>query len=79
MDYDVAGHLAMAMLLLGKVGIIYKHRWGFLAWMTGAGMWVVIGYFIGMSSIMLWNALYVVMYAFGYYKWKPNNKVEEIQ
>ena len=75
---DLVGHIGFVFLLLGKVLVINKHRWGFCAWAVGAGVWLVLGLHLGLTSLVVWNGVYIVMYAYGFYKWRPLT-VKEIE
>ncbi len=76
MEYslDLLGHIGFVFLLLGKWLVIHRHRWGFLSWAVGAGLWVAIGAQIGSTSLVSWNLLYICIYAYGFYKWSPKQQ-----
>lgn len=71
---DIFGHIGFAFLLLGKIAVIHKHRWGFIAWAVGAGIWTVLGWYIGLGSLVIWNLIYIGMYTYGYLKWSGDDK-----
>lgn len=67
--FDVAGHLAYALLIAGQLRITHKHRDGFLLRAAGSAAWAVLGWHMGYSSIVLWSSAFAFVDARGFCLW----------
>ena len=67
---DIAGHIAYALITSGTLLLWFKSKRGFFLRMCGGTVWVAIGFKIGLSSIVLWSAILVVIDVIGYLYWQ---------
>ncbi len=71
---DMLGHFFLLFMLLGKWQVAHKRRSGWLYWAFGATGLIVVGYSLGMTSFVLWNALYVCFYLYSWRLWGKDVK-----
>lgn len=60
---DLLGHIAMGFVALGSLllGTKDKRAAGWRLRMIGDGMWVGLGFALGLSSIVIWESVFVVV------------------
>lgn len=73
---DLCGHVLYIFLLVGMLLLARQERIGWLVRMTGSLGWGVLGYFLGMTSIMVWCAVFASLDVYGYLKWKSPSSEE---
>ena len=61
--------IATAFSILGNVFNIKKSAWGFVLWIVGSTIWVVIGYQRHMYGMMSLFIVYDVMSIYGIWEW----------
>ena len=66
---DIIGHFLMVGMLAGKWLVAHKHRTGWLVWACAAFGWIILGYVLGLTSLMAWNVLYVAFYLYSWRLW----------
>lgn len=62
---DAAGHGGYALLLAGQLCIARGLRAGWFLRMAGELVWIVIGWALGSSSIVLWGLAALLVEAYG--------------
>lgn len=67
---DTYGHLFYISILVGTILLTKKNKYGWLTRVVGDIGWVVVGYFIGMNSIILWSSVFALNDLRGYLLWK---------
>lgn len=67
---DFFGHLAYAILIFGMWLISKRLIVGWAVHAFGTTMWLVLGFAMSVSSIWFWSAVFIVMDAVGFYRWK---------
>lgn len=69
---DIAGHLGYALVMVG-VFLLSRHQvLGWLFRCAGEVVWLVVGVYMGMSSIVVWGVVFVLMDLYGFWSWKTN-------
>lgn len=71
---DFFGHVAYAAVLAGMILLTRQNIHGWLVKALGDGGWVVLGIAMGMSSIIIWGAFFVLLDIVGYARWCQENK-----
>ena len=66
---DLAGHLAYVLLIIGSILTGNMKRTGWLFRFAGSASWVVLGIFMGYSSIVIWSAAFAVTDYRNWRKW----------
>ena len=69
---DALGHLGYVFLFLGIGLLAVKERSGFIFRLIGEGIWIVVGFALGMSSIVVWGFVFCAIDVWGYRKWKES-------
>jgi hypothetical protein len=67
---DLLGHLGYLFLVVGHLAIARKMRFGFLFRVVGGLLWAGIGYYMGLSSILVWSFLFSCIDLYGWRKWR---------
>jgi len=70
MTPDIWGHIFYANILIGTILLTKKKKIGWATRVIGDIGWAVIGYFIGMYSIMIWSSIFALNDFRGYLMWK---------
>lgn len=73
---DIIGHIGYLFLMLGQILLTQKSVWGWAARFIGEVTWIVIGFFLGMTSIWSWGILFAIIDLRGFFKWKKERKVD---
>lgn len=68
-NLDLAGHLAYICILWGMIYISQRKQVGWSLRFFGEGIWVGIGAIMEMTSIWVWGLVFMVIDAWGYWKW----------
>lgn len=66
--------IGTACVLWGAKRIGDKKRGGWLWFMLGDILWIVAGYKLGSWEVMGCEALFLILHARGFMKWKPDEK-----
>jgi len=67
---DLFGYISYALIGLGMWLLGRNNPLGFLSHALGAAMWAVAGYFLELSSMVIWNILFCLIGINGYYNLK---------
>lgn len=74
---DLVGHVAYVFIGLGMWLLGKRNPLGFLSQAVGAAIWMVCGYFLGLSSVVIWNLLFLAIGINGYYNLRRENEVQK--
>lgn len=66
---DIAGHLGYLLSVLGTFFVSKKDRNGFLLRILGDTIWLAIGIWLNMSSIIVWSCIFLYVDYRAYKKW----------
>lgn len=67
---DMAGHFAYALLVVGNWLIGSKNIWGFAFYIVANAIWLGIGVYIGMTSIWLWEIVFLALAVRNVLSWR---------
>ena len=76
MMLDIFGHLSYILIGFGTYLVARKNTKGWWVRATGNLGWVIIGCFLGLSSIILWEGAFLIGDLWFGYKWKNETKKE---
>lgn len=65
---DLLGHLGYVLLFFGQLGVARKNSLGWLGRLGGELVWLVIGIYLGLSSIILWGSIFLMVDLYGWYR-----------
>lgn len=71
---DLLGHLGYASIMIGMVLLARRNAYGWVARLLGDAGWVALGFVLGMSSIVLWGLVFVLLDIVGWLKWRSEAK-----
>ena len=71
---DFFGHWGYAFIALGMLYLSFNDRVGWLFRFFGEALWVVVGFWTGMTSIWMWGLLFLVLDWNGYRSWKKQDE-----
>lgn len=69
---DILGHIAYIFILVGMILLTQKYAFGFAFRFLGELGWVLIGFYLGLSSIWFWGILFMVTDSYGFWNWNKN-------
>jgi hypothetical protein len=67
---DIAGWVAYIVLFCGTLILQNKNRTGWAFRGTGNLMWMVLGWKLHLTSVMVWGVIFFLMDVRGYWKWR---------
>ena len=67
---DALGHLFYLFLVLGMVLISRRSAWGWALRLAGDLGWFSLGVALGLSSVMLWSAVFALIDFRGWQNWR---------
>lgn len=67
---DLWGHVGYLFIFVGLVMIGVKNHNGWLFRLTGEGIWVILGYEMGISSLWTWGLLFMGIDVAAYMLWR---------
>lgn len=73
---DIAGHIAYIFMIVGQIFIANKSVKGFVLRVLGGIIWIILGGFLGLSSIILWSAVFCLVDIWGFYRWMQQRDTE---
>lgn len=65
---DIMGHVSYIFIVLGMALLARGRTVGFLFQSLGAFIWMICGIFLGLSSMIIWNTVLVIIGIYGYVK-----------
>lgn len=69
---DLLGHVFYLCLFLGMYLLAKKKKVGWFFRFVGELGWTSLGLALGLSSIVIWGIIFMVIDAFGYYHWRKH-------
>lgn len=72
---DFFGHFFYASLFLGMLLLSAKDYRGWVFRFLGEAGWIVIGLAMGMSSIVVWGIIFMVVDVWGYLEWSSDKEI----
>jgi hypothetical protein len=75
---DAVGHLGYCFLYLANVMIVRGKQVGWILRFQGELIWVVLGIYMGLTSIWMWGILFMIVDAWGFFKWRNTPNLERI-
>lgn len=70
---DIVGHVGYAMLVVGNWMIGNKQIWGFAWYFVANVIWLCIGWHIGMTSIWVWEIVFLILCVRNFLKWRADD------
>lgn len=67
---DWIGHVGYALVFLGTLALAQKLVIGWVLRIIGALIWIILGVFLGMTSIWFWEAAFILVDVYGLCNWK---------
>lgn len=74
MMIDYLGHIFYALIFWGTYSVANKNRAGWVFRFIGEAGWAILGVYLGLSSIWIWGLVFLCNDAYGYLKWREENK-----
>ena len=74
---DIFGHLGYSLILAGMFLVSKKNAWGWFFRLLGEIIWLIIGVYLEMSSMVLWGLVFVALDVRTFYTWLRED--QEIQ
>lgn len=74
---DLWGHIAYLFIGLGMFLIGRRKIYGWPIKAVGDVIWLILGFKLGMSSIWLWELVFLSTTAYGYWQWCQAGKGAE--
>lgn len=78
-EMDFFGHVFYAFLAIGTWFLGKRDINGWRLRMFGNVGWIVLGVMMGMSSIWIWEIIFLILAYKAYLEWKEQAKIEEYQ
>jgi hypothetical protein len=72
--YDAWGHVGYIFIALGMFLLSKKSIWGWVSRFVGEFIWLVVGWYMGMSSIWGWGLLFLCMEIYGFRSWWKDSR-----
>jgi small neutral amino acid transporter SnatA (MarC family) len=69
---DLLGHLFYVFLIVGQLMVAKRSTAGWMVRILGSTGWAILGVFIGLSSIVIWSAVFALADGYGYLKWRSH-------
>lgn len=67
---DLIGHIGYALLFIGIILIGRKRIEGWIFRFIGEAIWIILGIKLGLTSIWMWGAVFLIVECYNYYRWK---------
>ena len=75
MDWnDFFGHIGYIFIVVGMLLLGQKNIWGWIVRLIGEFIWTGVGLAMGMSSIYVWGAIFLLIDIRGFLRWRKENK-----
>ncbi|KKL73901.1 hypothetical protein LCGC14_2070240 [marine sediment metagenome] len=72
---DMLGHIGYFFVALGMLLLAKKSIWGWVSRFIGEATWLVVGVWIGMSSIWTWGIIFLFIEIYGFRSWYKDRKL----
>lgn len=69
---DFFGHIFYALLFMGMIALAWKKPIGWVLRFIGELGWLFVGIGLGLSSVIVWDSIFLVCEVYGLYQWKKN-------
>lgn len=67
---DLAGHAAYVVVIAGTFLVRSHHKTGWALRALGHAAWIAIGVHLGLTSIWLWETIFVAQDVEAWYRWR---------
>lgn len=75
---DLFGHFGYASIMVGMFLLARRNAYGWAARLLGDSVWVALGFALGMSSIVLWGLVFMMVDIIGWRKWRQRAQTHEL-
>lgn len=72
MTPDLLGWVATAIVIFGTCLLYNKKKSGWLIRVVGNTLWVIVGFMLGMTSIIACEGTFILVDTIGYLKWRKD-------
>lgn len=69
---DLFGHIAYFLLFVGLIFLSFKKQIGWILRLTGELTWIILGFKLNLSSIVIWGIIFISIDIYGYWKWRDS-------
>lgn len=69
---DLFGHVAYLLIFLGMIALGRRKQIGWVLRLLGAAIWLVLGVQLGLTSIWMWEIVFIGTDLYGYYLWRKH-------
>lgn len=73
---DFLGHLFYITILTGTILVGNKNKVGWLFRIAGDIGWIIVGWYIGMTSIVVWSSIFTVNELRNYLRWRLDENIK---
>jgi hypothetical protein len=71
---DFFGHIGYGLIAAGMFLLSRKDKNGWILRFAGEGVWVVLGFALGLTSIWTWGLIFLGIDITGYVKWLASER-----
>ena len=67
---DLLGHVGYLLLLAGTIMVARRIPAGWALRMSGNLLWIVLGFALGLTSVILWGAVFTIIEFRSFRRWR---------
>jgi len=67
---DAIGHVGYILLLIGTLLVTRRQAAGWLFRLAGESIWVVLGIKLGLTSVVTWGLVFIILELRGWWAWR---------
>ncbi len=72
MSPDTLGWIATAIVIFGTCLLTDQKKAGWMVRVVGNTLWVIVGFMLGMTSIIACEGTFILVDTIGYFKWRKD-------